>query len=108
MPYIVSNWEAAHDFPRPFDWSSGAAIEYYQARLDGLCAGRLESQSAGVTGTLFTAFEFVFLHQGPHPGHLDQVPAGQISDFRAGVAGLRGVDYWSYSSWSSMYEIGRC
>jgi hypothetical protein len=106
VPYIVSNWEAAHDFPRPFDWTSGAAIEYYQARLDGLCAGRLESQSAGIAGTLFTAFEFVFLHEGgPDSSHLDRVPAGQVSDFRAGVAGLRGVDYWSYSYWSSMYEI---
>ena len=97
--YIVLNWEAAHDCNRRQEWP--ACLEYYQARLDGIGAGRQQALAMGVNGRVLCGYEFVFLRDGVGPDHSPD-SADQVSDFLKGLKNLRGVDLWSYSSWNSI------
>jgi len=86
---IISNWEFENDC-REDHWD--ACAEYYQARLDGIQQGRTQARALGYPGEVLTAFEFVIV-----PGY-----AGRPSGLVKVGARLKGVDFFSYSSWSSI------
>jgi hypothetical protein len=86
---IVSNWEFENDCPAN-QWPS--CQEYYQARINGIMAGRKQAQSLGLPGEVLTAFEFTIV-----PGFAGK-PSGLVE-----VAGkLTGLDFISYSCWWSI------
>jgi hypothetical protein len=86
---IISNWEFENDCHAD-QWD--ACEEYYQARLDGIRQGRKEAKALGEPGVIFTAFEFVIV-----PGY-----TGRRSGIVDVGAKLKGVDFFSYSSWASI------
>jgi hypothetical protein len=86
---IISNWEFENDCHAD-QWE--ACAEYYQARLDGTLQGRKEAKAQGLPGEILTAFEFTVV-----PGFQGK-PSGIVDV----GAKLKGVDYWSYSSWWSI------
>ncbi|MGP8248023.1 MAG: hypothetical protein ACLQVN_26360 [Bryobacteraceae bacterium] len=86
---IVSNWEFENDC-HVDQWD--ACKEYYQARLDGIRQGRKEAKALGYPGEILSAFEFTIL-----PGY-----TGKRSGMVDVGAGLRGVDFFSYSAWASI------
>ncbi len=86
---IVSNWEFENDCPAD-KWL--ACQEYYQARLDGVEAGRREAKARKLPGQVFTAFEFTIV-----PGF-----AGRPSGLVDVATKLKGLDFISYSCWWSI------
>jgi len=90
---IISNWEFENDCA-PAHWAG--CTEYYQARLDGILAGRKEAAALGYPGEILTAFEFTRV-----PGF-----KGEPSGFEEVGARLRGVDFFSYSAWWSISADG--
>jgi hypothetical protein len=86
---IVSNWEFENDCHAD-QWD--ACAEYYQARLDGIRQGRKQAKAQGLPGNILTAFEFTVV-----PGF-----QGKESGIADVGAKLKGVDFWSYSSWWSI------
>lgn len=86
---IISNWEFENDCHAD-QWD--ACAEYYQARLDGITVGRKEAKALGYPGEVRTAFEFVIV-----PGYTGR-PSGLVEV----GAKLKGVDFFSYSSWASI------
>ncbi|HUI82064.1 MAG TPA: hypothetical protein VLY24_29285 [Bryobacteraceae bacterium] len=86
---IISNWEFENDCHAD-QWD--ACAEYYQARLDGIRQGRKEAKAQGLPGEILTAFEFTVV-----PGFQGK-PSGLVEV----GAKLKGVDFWSYSSWWSI------
>ena len=86
---IISNWEFENDCHAD-QWD--ACAEYYQARLDGIAEGRKEAKLAGYPGEILTAFEFLIV-----PGYTGR-PSGLVE---LGPK-LKGVDFFSYSSWASI------
>jgi hypothetical protein len=86
---IISNWEFENDC-HPDQWD--ACAEYYQARLDGIREGRQQAKAAGSPGEILTAFEFLIV-----PGYKGR-PSGLVEV----GSKLRGVDFFSYSSWASI------
>jgi hypothetical protein len=86
---IVSNWEFENDCHAD-QWE--ACAEYYQARLDGIQQARQQAKTLGYPGEILTAFEFLIL-----PGYI-----GRRSGLVEVGPGLKGVDFWSYSSWASI------
>jgi|SRR5579871_642143 len=86
---IISNWEFENDCHAD-QWD--ACAEYYRARLDGIRQGIQEAKNAGYPGEILTAFEFTIV-----PGYTGK-PSGLVEV----GAKLKGVDYFSYSSWASI------
>jgi len=86
---IISNWEFENDCHAD-QWA--ACAEYYQARLGGIMEGRKQARALGSPGEILTAFEFTIV-----PGF-----AGKPSGLVEVGAKLKGVDYFSYSSWWSI------
>lgn len=86
---IISNWEFENDCEVEH-WD--ACAEYYQARLDGVRDGRKEAAARGYPGEILTAFEFLIV-----PGY-----TGKRSGLVDVGARLKGVDFFSYSSWASI------
>jgi hypothetical protein len=86
---IISNWEFENDCHAD-QWT--ACGEYYQARLDGIIQGRKEAKALGAPGEILTAFEFLVV-----PGFQGK-PSGLVEV----GAKLKGVDFFSYSSWWSI------
>ncbi len=86
---IVSNWEFENDCPAQL-WAG--CLEYYQARIDGVLAGRRQAKARGLPGEVLTAFEFTI-----PPGYV-----GQPSGLAEVGAKLKGVDFLSYSCWRSI------
>jgi hypothetical protein len=86
---IVSNWEFENDCPAQL-WAGCAA--YYQARLDGVAAGRRQAKARRLPGEVLTAFEFTV-----PPGYV-----GLPSGLAEVGAKLRGLDLLAYSCWRSI------
>ena len=86
---IISNWEFENDCHAD-QWA--ACTEYYQARLDGIGEGRRQAKALGYPGEVLTAFEFLIV-----PGYKGR-PSGLVEV----GSKLKGVDFWSYSSWPSI------
>jgi len=86
---IISNWEFENDCHAD-QWD--ACEEYYQARLDGIQQGRKQAKALGDPGEILTAFEFIIV-----PGY-----TGRPSALVEVGAHLKGVDFFSYSSWASI------
>jgi hypothetical protein len=86
---IVSNWEFENDCPAD-QWLS--CREYYQARLDGIQAGRASAKKSGLPGEVLTAFEFTIVpgFEGRQSGLVEVAPQ------------LKGLDFISYSCWWSI------
>lgn len=86
---IISNWEFENDC-QPARWASCA--QYYQARLDGILEGRKRARELKYPGEILTAFEFTVVPEfkGKQSGLVEIAPK------------LRGVDFFSYSSWWSI------
>jgi hypothetical protein len=86
---IISNWEFENDCPDVRTWD--ICRTYYQARIDGIVAGREQARRLGYPAEVYTMFEFTIV-----PGF-----AGRLSGLVEVGGKLRGVDFWSYSSWWS-------
>jgi hypothetical protein len=98
VTYIVSNWEAENDATDEV-WPQ--YLEYVQARLQGTLDGRDLAWAEGYPAQVYTAFEFRYLK----PGAKDQwtnTPARKFAGLQAALRDLTGVEFLSYSSWSSI------
>jgi hypothetical protein len=93
--YVVSNWESENDCTDA-QWS--ACLEYYQARLDGVIAGRDEAKALGSPGNVMNGFEFFLVDTGFNNG----TTIRQVSGFRSALTELRSVDYFIYSAWEAV------
>lgn len=96
--FIISNWEAENDVTVATEEAWNRYLEYIQARLNGVIAGREEAESSGCSGRVYNAFEFVDIKA--LGGEWDQ----QTSKFSGTTFAprFRGLDFLSYSSWNSI------
>lgn len=102
--FIISNWEAENDVGSHNEEGWKRYVAYIQARLDGITAGRTDALNAGCRGKVYSTFEFANIKALGGGWDVDTYRPSGITF----APQLRGLDFLSYSAWSSIgynYQI---
>ncbi len=102
--FIFSGWESEHDAFTAEMWP--AFLAYTQEWINGIREGAAAADAERIAGAAYTMFEFVNLDDAT--GRDAAAAGAQVAPFSGllrALPVLRGVDFWSYSSWNSMRYV---